>query len=132
MVGSAAGFVLGAIALLTPQSLGRVFLNYWFQLASVLGGLLWVVGSYAERPQLTAAGKVVVFVVLAAAATSWILGAFLREWKPKWAIRVLQFILAVVVALLLCVIIRHAGEDWQIMRTVLENKLDLLTRRRGL
>lgn len=116
---SAGGLAAQLVGLVTPGTIGRVFLNYWLALIMLAAGLLlayaWIAGDDHARI-LGARG-------LGAAVLAWVFskiigGQLARPGVPVW-IRPLRWLPAIVFVLLVWIGWRHLPQDahdwWQHM-----------------
>lgn len=100
-------FVVQAVALLTPGTLGRVFVRYWLELLALSAALVrayaWLAGDgYAKS--LGNAGLALVVVLWLA---SWAAGSVLESPRlPFWA-RSLKWLAAIPLVVVLAIVVRH-------------------------
>lgn len=104
--------VLGALALLVPGSLGRVFLHYWLQLILVLSVVAFAAGALFGKPGVRWVGIEGIAAVALATIVAWITGDLLTGKKRGLLTPAIKWIPAIVLTLLVILGCMHLPNEW--------------------
>jgi patatin-related protein len=112
---SAGALTTRIIGLLAPRSLWQAFLTYWFQLLLVMTLLFAALGELLINKPVRNFALTSFVVVLAAWLLAWVFSEWLGRTLPKYVVRLLQWVPALALILLIVVGVRHFPEDWQLL-----------------
>ena len=108
-----ARIAIGVISLIVPRSLGRVFLSHWLVLLGVMSVINIIIGRLAGKSEVDRFGWIGLASVLLVTALASILGNYLANKLPGYVIRLLKWIPALLVTVLVLIGCYHFFDDWK-------------------